>query len=90
MTGPTDNAEFNQLAEQVKTLTSKPNNDTLLKLYAYFKQTTVGDNNTEEPGMFDFTGKAKWSVWNDLKGLPEDQAMAKYIEIAKDTIAKYS
>jgi diazepam-binding inhibitor (GABA receptor modulating acyl-CoA-binding protein) len=90
MTGPTDNAEFNQVAEQVKTLTSKPDNDTLLKLYAYFKQTTVGDNTTDAPGMFDFTGKAKWTAWNDIKGLPKDQAMAEYIQIAKDTIAKHS
>lgn len=37
---------FNKAAEQVKTLTKRPTDDELLKLYAMFKQGSIGDNNT--------------------------------------------
>ncbi|PXX61471.1 acyl-CoA-binding protein [Nocardia tenerifensis] len=84
------NPEFTQLAEQVKSLSSKPSNDTLLRLYAHFKQATVGDNDTSAPGMFDLTGKAKWNAWNDLKGMSQDEATSNYIQIARDTIAQDS
>ncbi|MEU9712403.1 acyl-CoA-binding protein [Streptomyces sp. NPDC047967] len=85
-----DNAEFAQLAEQVKHLPSNPDNATLLKFYAYFKQATVGDNNTEAPGLMDFTGKAKWNAWSDLKGMEQTDATLRYIEAARDMIAKHS
>ncbi|KXN72564.1 acyl-CoA-binding protein [Conidiobolus coronatus NRRL 28638] len=82
-----NNPEFAKVAEDVKTLTTKPSNDVLLALYAHFKQATVGDNNTSAPGMFDLTGKAKWNAWNDIKGLSQEDATAKYIEIANKAIA---
>ncbi|MFQ6396899.1 acyl-CoA-binding domain-containing protein [Nocardia sp. KC 131] len=69
-----DNAEFRQAAEDVKNVSEKPDNDALLKLYAHFKQATVGDNATGPPGRFDFTGKAKWTAWNELKGLSSEDA----------------
>ena len=47
--------EFNKLSEEVKSLKSKPANDEMLNLYSLFKQTTVGDCNTDRPGMLDFT-----------------------------------
>ncbi|WP_218639394.1 acyl-CoA-binding protein [Streptomyces sp. IMTB 2501] len=78
-----------QLAEDVKKLTSKPDNDTLLKLYSYFKQATVGDNGTDAPGVFDLTAKAKWNAWKELGGMSQDDATLKYIETARATIAKH-
>jgi acyl-CoA-binding protein len=42
---------FNKAAEQVKTLSATPSNDEKLKLYALFKQASVGDNDTAKPGM---------------------------------------
>ncbi|CAJ0583347.1 unnamed protein product, partial [Mesorhabditis spiculigera] len=46
-----------------------------LKYYAYFKQVTVGDVNTERPGMFSFVEKAKWDAWNGVKGTSKEEAM---------------
>ena len=40
------NAQFEKAAEDVKKLTSKPSNDTMLKVYSLYKQATVGDINT--------------------------------------------
>lgn len=83
-----DNAEFKQVAEDVKNMTSKPDNDTLLRLYAYFKQATVGDNTADAPGMMDFTAKAKWTAWKELGGMAQSDATLKYIETARAAIAK--
>jgi len=41
----------NQLVNQTNR-TKKPSNDELLQLYGLFKQATVGDVNTERPGLF--------------------------------------
>ena len=37
---------FEAAAEAAKSLPKKPSNDTLLKIYALYKQATVGDINT--------------------------------------------
>ncbi|VDQ08195.1 unnamed protein product [Trichobilharzia regenti] len=45
-----------------------PSDNELLDLYSFFKQATVGDNNTNQPGLLDMKGKAKWNAWNSRKG----------------------
>ena len=74
-------AEFEAAAARVKTLTELPSNESLLELYALFKQATVGDNNTEEPGFFDFTGKAKWDAWAAKNGMSSEEAEKEYIAL---------
>ena len=61
-------AEFEKAAEEVRQLPFKPSDATLLRLYALFKQATVGDNGTPKPGFFDLKGHAKWNAWNEIKG----------------------
>ena len=51
-----------------------------LKMYALAKQANVGDVNTSRPGMFDFTGKAKWDAWDKMKGKGKDEAMQEYVD----------
>ena len=55
-------------------------NATLLKLYAYYKQSTEGDVTGERPGGFDFVGGAKHDAWSKLKGMSKDEAMQNYIK----------
>ncbi|KAJ6640694.1 Acyl-CoA-binding protein like [Pseudolycoriella hygida] len=81
--------EFNKAAEEVKTLTKRPTDDELLKLYALFKQGSVGDNNTSKPGILDLKGKAKWNAWNNLKGTTQDAAKQEYVDFANELLAKY-
>jgi diazepam-binding inhibitor (GABA receptor modulating acyl-CoA-binding protein) len=69
LNAPSGNAAFDRAAEEVRNLSKKPTDDHLLKLYALFKQGTVGDINTDRPGFFDLKGKAKWDAWNQLKGI---------------------
>ena len=81
--------EFEKAAEEIKTLTQRPTNEELLDLYGLYKQATVGDCNTERPGMFDMKGKAKWDKWNELKGMSQEEARRKYVELANGLLAKY-
>ena len=50
--------------------------DEFLQLYSLFKQATVGDINTNRPGMLDFKGKAKWDAWEKVKGKSKEDAEA--------------
>ncbi|CAO4360388.1 unnamed protein product [Caenorhabditis nigoni] len=80
---------FDAAAAQVKTLKTSPSNDELLKLYALYKQGTVGDNTTDKPGMFDLKGKAKWSAWDEQKGTSKEAAQAAYIKLVEELTGKY-
>uniref|UniRef100_A0A671VIW1 Acyl-CoA-binding protein n=1 Tax=Sparus aurata TaxID=8175 RepID=A0A671VIW1_SPAAU len=60
-------AKFDTAAAEVKQLKAKPTDEEMLQVYSLFKQATVGDVNTGRPGMFDFTGKAKWDAWEKQK-----------------------
>ncbi|XP_055066201.1 acyl-CoA-binding domain-containing protein 7 [Misgurnus anguillicaudatus] len=82
-------AEFNQYAENVKKVKTRPTDQELLDLYGLYKQANVGDNNIDKPGMMDFKGKAKWDAWNSRKGMSNEDAMSAYISLAKETIEKY-
>ncbi|KAI9222777.1 acyl-CoA-binding protein-like protein [Blastocladiella britannica] len=83
MAETTGNTAFIKAADAAKTLTYQPTNDELLELYAFFKQGTVGDNDTPRPGMFDIKGKAKHDAWSAKKGLTKEDAQAKYVELVE-------
>lgn len=72
---------FEAAAAQAKDLPSKPDNETLLKLYAFYKQATAGDVQGKRPGFTDFTGRAKYDAWSEVQGLSAEQAMQKYIDL---------
>ncbi|XP_062823495.1 acyl-CoA-binding protein [Anolis carolinensis] len=82
-------AEFDKAAEEVKKLKTQPADEEMLFIYSHFKQATVGDVNTERPGMLDFKGKAKWDAWNGLKGMSKEDAMKAYIAKVKELQEKY-
>jgi acyl-CoA-binding protein len=64
-----------------KALTQRPDNATLLKIYALYKQATEGDVAGTKPGFSDLVGRAKWDAWNALKGTGADDAMQRYIDL---------
>lgn len=45
--------DFDVAAEEAKALPDNTSNEDKLQLYALFKQATVGDVNTDRPGIFD-------------------------------------
>ncbi len=70
---------FETAAVEVQDLSQKPDNDTLLKLYALYKQATVGDVSGRRPGFTDFVGRAKYDAWSKLKGMGTEAAMQDYV-----------
>ena len=74
-------AAFEAAVAASKELTQRPDNMTLLKIYALFKQATEGDNTSTKPGFSDMVGRAKWDAWNGLKGVSQDDAKQRYIDL---------
>jgi diazepam-binding inhibitor (GABA receptor modulator, acyl-CoA-binding protein) len=72
---------FEAAVANSKNLTERPDNGTLLKIYALYKQATTGDNTDKKPGFSDMVGRAKWDAWNGFKGLTNDEAMQQYIDL---------
>ena len=79
-------AKFEKAAEDVKKLSERPDNDTLLKLYALYKQGSEGDVSGAKPGFFDFVGTAKYEAWAKLRGISEEQAMQRYIALVQELL----
>ena len=59
----------------------EPDNATLLKIYALYKQASAGDNAEKKPSFSDMVGRAKWDAWNKLKGTEQDAARQQYIDL---------
>jgi acyl-CoA-binding protein len=74
---------FEQAAKDIQSLAERPDNDTLLRLYALFKQGSEGDVSGAKPGFFDFVGTAKYEAWAKLKGTGQDDAKKKYVDLVK-------
>jgi diazepam-binding inhibitor (GABA receptor modulating acyl-CoA-binding protein) len=62
-------------------LGQRPDNPTLLKLYALYKQATEGDATGPRPGFSELVPRAKWDAWNRLKGTARDIARQQYIDL---------
>jgi len=74
--------QFVQAQQEVNRLTESPDNQTMLKLYALYKQATKGDACGDRPGGFDFVARAKFDAWSELKGTSSEHAMEQYIDLA--------
>jgi diazepam-binding inhibitor (GABA receptor modulating acyl-CoA-binding protein) len=74
---------FDQAVADSKNLPDRPDNPTLLKLYALYKQAIQGDADGERPGFSDPVGRAKWDAWNGLKGTSADDAMQAYAALVE-------
>lgn len=73
---------FEQAAVNSKTLSEKPDNETLLKLYSLYKQASEGDTLEDGPAnAFDFVAKFKHEAWAKLKGVSKEDAMQQYIDL---------
>ena len=74
-------AAFEKAMADSKNLSERPDNATLLKIYALYKQGSAGDNTEKKPGFGDMVARAKWDAWNSLKGVSQDDAMQQYIDL---------
>ena len=79
--------QFDTAAKAVQSLPRKPDNETLLKLYALYKQATIGDVSGKRPGFTDPVGRAKYDAWEKLRGKSQEQAMQQYIDLVNTLLA---
>ena len=75
---------FDKAIADSKNLSERPDNATLLKIYALYKQGSTGDNGDKKPSFSDMVARVKWDAWNGLKGTPQDEAMQQYIDLIAD------
>lgn len=75
------NNEFEESVRLIKSSKKSFDNDTLLKLYGYYKQAIIGDCNILEPSFWQLKEKAKWDAWNQHKSMKKTQAMKQYIKL---------
>ena len=76
-------ARFETAAQQAAQLPRRPDNKTLLKLYALYKQATIGNAPDVRPDPSDFVDRVKYDAWSKLKGTAMDQAMQDYIDLVE-------
>jgi diazepam-binding inhibitor (GABA receptor modulating acyl-CoA-binding protein) len=84
------NEIFNKAANDAAKLVGKVDDDTLLVIYSFYKQATIGDNNTEKPSFFNFKASKKWEAWNSVKGLSKVVAQGQYIKHVKDNMVRHN
>eukprot|EP00755_Sulcionema_specki_P011664 Sspe_Gene.49558::Locus_26846_Transcript_2_4_Confidence_0.500_Length_524::g.49558::m.49558/K08762/DBI, ACBP; diazepam-binding inhibitor (GABA receptor modulator, acyl-CoA-binding protein) len=56
-------------------------NDEKLKVYALYKQATLGDVQGSQPWAVQVEARAKWDAWAAQKGKSKEQAMKEYIDL---------
>jgi acyl-CoA-binding protein len=78
---PTLKSKFERAVAGSKELPERPDNQTLLKIYALYKQATVGDVTGKRPGFMDLVGRAKWDAWKAVEGKPANEAMQAYVDL---------
>jgi acyl-CoA-binding protein len=76
--------QFAQAQAESKNLPERPDNMTLLKIYALYKQGSSGDATGERPGMTDFVNRAKFDAWAALNGTSQEDAMQQYIDLIEE------
>ncbi|WP_374680978.1 acyl-CoA-binding protein [Accumulibacter sp.] len=76
-------AQFEAAVATSRTLSERPDNASLLKLYALYKQAVDGDVEGRRPGFTDMVGRAKFDAWAAVKGTAADDAMSQYIALVE-------
>ena len=79
---------FESAAEAVKALPERPDDTTMLTLYALYKQGSEGDVSGNKPGFFDFVGVAKYEAWEKLSGTSQEEARERYVDLVRKLGAK--
>lgn len=77
-------ARFERAVSESKSLPERPDNMTLLKLYALYKQASAGDVDGKRPGFTDMVARAKWDAWKQLEGTDRDEAKRQYIDLVEE------
>jgi diazepam-binding inhibitor (GABA receptor modulating acyl-CoA-binding protein) len=78
--------QFKEAFQKASTTKQKLAPDVLLKLYAYYKQATRGDNFSFNAYDKDLKNAFKFNAWAQLKGMNEEEAKKNYIELVNSIL----
>jgi diazepam-binding inhibitor (GABA receptor modulating acyl-CoA-binding protein) len=78
---PHRDTQFADAARTATSLTRDPGKDAKLRLYALYKQATVGDVQGRRPGFTDPVGRAKYDAWAKVEGTSSQEAKQAYVEL---------
>ena len=53
------------------------------KIYALYKQATVGDVTGKRPGVLRIRDRIKFDSWSSISGMSKDDAKIAYIDLVK-------
>jgi acyl-CoA-binding protein len=76
-------SDFERAAQAAKSLPERPDDQTMLRLYALYKQGAGGDVQGSKPGFFDFVGSAKYEAWEKLRGTAPADAQRQYVDLVR-------
>ncbi len=77
---------FQAAVAKSKTLATAPDQDTMLTMYALFKQAGEGDVSGKRPGFTNPVGRAKHDAREKVAGMSQDAAKEQYIALV-DSLA---
>lgn len=78
--------QFENAAKNIKNSGKTFDDDILLNLYGYYKQSIKGDCDTECPSFYLLREKAKWEAWKQHSGMKKTHAMKKYIKLVNELL----
>ncbi|MCA9991379.1 MAG: acyl-CoA-binding protein [Ardenticatenaceae bacterium] len=76
-------SQFETAAADAQKLSKRPDNNTMLQLYALYKQATAGNVTGSRPGFTDPVGRAKYDAWAKMRGKSPDWAMQEYVKLVE-------
>lgn len=77
-------AEFDASVAAVNGQVKDPGNEVKLRLYALYKQATVGDVDGRRPGFTNPVARAKYDSWASVSGMPAEDAKRAYVRLAAE------
>lgn len=76
-------SQFETAAADAQKLSKRPDNNTMLQMYALYKQATAGNVTGSRPGFTDPVGRAKYDAWAKMRGKSPDWAMQEYVKLVE-------
>ena len=80
-----DEMLFEEAQTAVKTLSSLDDRNKL-RLYAHYKQATVGPAQGSRPSVFQQVARAKWDAWAELQNMSKADAKRGYCSLADEFV----
>lgn len=73
--------DFTHAQKKVEDSYKRMDNETIRKVYAYYKQATEGDISGKRPSVLRIRDRVKFDAWFSISGMSKDEAKVAYIDL---------